>query len=79
MTGILLEDKSVLYKGANMTIVCHHSDGNKFIIQKATRVDCDGEVVAIHYYDLKHEIKSVFYELNNDPSRPAISHYEVTT
>lgn len=79
MTGILLEDNSVNYKGANMTVVCHHTNDSESVYHNVTKVDCDGVVVAVHYYDTKREIKTAFFDLGYDTehSECMISSYEV--
>ena len=62
-----------------MTVIVHHTNDSQFTYHNVTKVDCDGEVVAIHYYNQKREIESAFFELGYDckHSECTITSYEV--
>lgn len=79
MTGILLQDNSVLYKGQVMTVTVHHVNDTDSTYRNVIKVDCDGIVVAIHFYNLEHEVESAFYDLGytTEHSKDAITSYEV--
>jgi hypothetical protein len=84
---VLLQNESILYKGKVMTVTCHLANTptmENIILtyRNVIRVDCDGETVAIHFYNLKREVESAFYELGNDSNYPVeletLTNYEVT-
>jgi hypothetical protein len=76
---VLLQNNTVIYKGKIMTVTIHHTNDSQFTYRNVTKIDCDGEVVAIHFYNQKREIESAFYELGFDPkhSECTITSYEV--
>lgn len=76
---VLLQNESILYKGTVMTVVVHHTNDSESTYHNVVKIDCDGVTVAIHFYNLKQEIESAFYDLGYDTkhSECTISSYEV--
>ncbi len=61
-----------------LTVTCYLTNGDRKVYRNAIRIDCDGMVVAIHFYNQEREVETAFYEIGHDHTIDCmINRYEV--